>query len=68
MKLLINPIQLQAEFERVVKQYKNFYWATAWAGVGTKNFDLLLLNKRKIKKLVVGIHFYQTHPIGSLLE
>ena len=43
-------------------QYKNFYWATAWAGVGSKHFDNLLLNKSKIKKIVVGIHFYQTHP------
>lgn len=62
MKLLINSTQLETEFKRLTKQYKSFYWATAWAGVGSKHFDDLLSNKDKIKKIVVGIHFYQTHP------
>ncbi len=62
MKLIINPTQLVKEFERLTKQYNSFYWATAWAGVGSKHFDNLLANKEKIKKVVVGIHFYQTHP------
>ncbi|MBK7307814.1 MAG: phospholipase D family protein [Chitinophagaceae bacterium] len=62
MKLLISSTELEAEFKRLTKQYKNFYWATAWAGVGSKHFDDLLLNKDKIKRIVVGIHFYQTHP------
>lgn len=62
MKLIINATQLETEFSRLTKQYKNFYWATAWAGVDSKHFDNLLANKDKIKKIVVGIHFYQTHP------
>jgi len=62
MKLIINSIQLETEFKRLTSQYENFYWATAWAGVGSKHFDNLLANKDKIKKIVVGIHFYQTHP------
>lgn len=62
MKLIVNPTHLKTEFNRLIKQYKNFYWATAWAGVGSEQFDNLLANKDKIKKAVVGIHFYQTHP------
>ena len=62
MKLIINSIHLETEFKRLTKQYKSFYWATAWAGVGSKHFENLLANKDKIKKIVVGIHFYQTHP------
>ena len=62
MKLLITSTQLETEFKRLTKQYKNFYWATAWAGVGSKHFDDLVSNNDKIKKIVVGIHFYQTHP------
>jgi len=62
MKLIINSTQLENEFYRLIKQYKCFYWATAWAGVGSKHFNALMANKEKIKKIIVGIHFYQTHP------
>lgn len=62
MKLLITSTQLETEFKRLTIQYKCFYWATAWAGIGSNHFNDLLLNKDKIKKIVVGIHFYQTHP------
>ena len=62
MKLIISSIELQTEFRRLVKQYNNFYWTTAWAGIGSEHFEGLITNKSKIKKIIVGIHFYQTHP------
>lgn len=62
MKLITTAIELEKEFIRLIKQYDNFYWATAWASSGTKIFNDLITNKIKIQKLVVGIHFYQTHP------
>ena len=62
MRLIISTTELENEFLRLTNQYENFYWATAWAGVGSKHFDSLLKNKDKIRKIVVGIHFYQTHP------
>lgn len=37
-------------------------WATAWASAGSDVFDELVENRYKIKKIAVGIHFYQTHP------
>lgn len=62
MKLLISALQLTTEFNRLIKQYSEFYWATAWAGASSKEFVNLLQYKDKIKKMIVGIHFYQTHP------
>lgn len=62
MKLIISSIELQNEFTRLSKKYKKYYWNTAWAGVGSKNFETLISNQNKIEKIVVGIHFYQTHP------
>lgn len=62
MKLITTGTELEKEFRRLTKQYDHFYWATAWASSGSKLFNDLLANKGKIQKIVVGIHFYQTHP------
>ena len=41
--------------------YKEYYWAVAWA---TTNDQMKILTRRKkrIKKIIFGTHFYQTHP------
>lgn len=62
MKLITTATELEKEFRRLTKQYDNFYWATAWASSSSMLFNDLLTNKTKIQKIVVGIHFYQTHP------
>ncbi|EJF08368.1 phospholipase D family protein [Pontibacter sp. BAB1700] len=62
MRLIINSAQLTNEFERLMGQYQKYYWTTAWAGVSSKHFDYLKKNQGKIQKIVVGLHFYQTHP------
>lgn len=62
MKLITTSKELGNEFRRLIKLYDNFNWATAWAGSGSKLYNDLLINKLKIEKIVVGIHFYQTHP------
>lgn len=62
MKLLIKHSDLEKEFKRLIKQYSNFHWATAWASAGNEVFEDLLKNTYKIDKITVGIHFYQTHP------
>lgn len=62
MKLITNPKDLKKEFERLIKNYANFYWATAWASPDSELLKALCTKKNKIKELVVGIHFYQTHP------
>lgn len=62
MKLITTSSLLEKEFRRLTKEYSDFYWATAWAGINSKPFDDLISNQNKIKKIIVGIHFYQTHP------
>jgi HKD family nuclease len=62
MKLITTATELEKEFKRLTKQYKYFYWATAWASSSTTLFKDLVNNKEKIQKIIVGIHFYQTHP------
>jgi HKD family nuclease len=62
MKLITSPKELIKEFKQLIEEYDNFYWATAWASKNFDIFDELLKNKSKIQKIVVGIHFYQTHP------
>lgn len=62
MKLITTAVELETEFRRLIKQYDKFYWATAWASSSSTLFKDLLTNRSKIQKIVVGIHFYQTHP------
>lgn len=62
MKLLTVAAELEKEFKRLINQYEKFYWATAWASAGSPPFSALQNNREKIGKIVVGIHFYQTHP------
>lgn len=62
MKLITTAIDLEKEFKRLMKNYNEFYWATAWAGASSALFNELTSKKDKIKEIAVGIHFYQTHP------
>jgi hypothetical protein len=62
VKIIITATKLEKEFRRLIHEYDNFYWATAWAGHTSKSFNDLLKNRSKIRNLIVGIHFYQTHP------
>lgn len=70
MKLITTALELQKEFARLLKDYDHYYWSTAWASSSSKLFNELITNKTKIAKIVVGIHFYQTHPdfIEAFLE
>lgn len=62
MKLLITPTDFNNEFLRLLKNYNECFWATAWASTSSSNFKELVRFRNKIKKIVVGLHFYQTHP------
>lgn len=62
MKLITTAKELEKQFRRLTEQYDHFYWSTAWASSGSKPFKDLLTKMGRIKKIVVGIHFYQTHP------
>ena len=62
MRLITTQARLEKEFNRLLSTYKNYYWATAWAGIGSRSFENLVENEKKINQIIVGIHFYQTHP------
>lgn len=62
MKILTTPQALEKEFMRLLDSYTNYYWATAWASSSTSMFNELVSRRSQIKKITVGIHFYQTHP------
>lgn len=62
MKLLFSTLETEHEFIRLLRHYSAFKWATAWAGIDSSVFAELCRQEAKINQLVVGIHFYQTHP------
>jgi len=62
MKIITDSKKLEKEFLRLLEKYSTYYWSTAWASSKSKAFEKLKENIGKIGKIVVGIHFYQTHP------
>jgi HKD family nuclease len=62
MEIISKAQNLDKKLSLLIKKYKDISIATAWASMGSKSADQLLDNKVKIRQMVVGIHFYQTHP------
>jgi hypothetical protein len=62
MKLITNSKTLEKQFLRLLGKYSKYFWLTAWASSKSTSFDKLVRNKQRIEKIIVGIHFYQTHP------
>lgn len=62
MKLITESSSLQGTFLNLMSEFKHYFWTTAWAGIGSKPFDSLKKHHKRIGKIVVGLHFYQTHP------
>lgn len=62
MELLVNTKDLEDTFLTLMEKYSSYYWLTAWAGINSLPYEELSRNKIKIEKIVVGLHFYQTHP------
>jgi len=62
MKILYSVTDLKNEFIRLLENYNEYYWAVAWAGIDFDVFEMLKNKKDRIKEIIVGLHFYQTHP------
>lgn len=62
MKVISEASEIDSVLASLMERYKHYYIATAWASVGANSIAKLLENKDKIKKMIVGTHFYQTHP------
>ena len=62
MKLITNNAEFLNEFTRLLAEYNEYFFLTAWAGCNFNALNELRENSAKIRKVVVGLHFYQTHP------
>ncbi len=62
MRILSNAQEIHKELKRLIRKYTKYNWAVAWASTSFDGFELLTKNKRRIHRMAIGIHFYQTHP------
>lgn len=62
MKVLANRKEIDTEICRLICQYDKYYWAVAWASTQSTACDLLKTHADRIGKMIVGTHFWQTHP------
>jgi HKD family nuclease len=62
MELIDDPKVLQKTLVSCIERHAQIWFATAWASADTDFYRCLLANEAKIKKGVIGIHFFQTDP------
>ncbi len=62
MKLITTNAGLKSNLSRLTKKYSNIAFAVAWASASTEIFKELSAKRNRIRKAVIGTHFYQTHP------
>jgi HKD family nuclease len=62
MRVLSTAAAINGELVRLIGECSSCQVAVAWASVGFDAFNVLERNVTKIERLVVGTHFYQTHP------
>lgn len=62
MQLSKGGSSLNSKLKKLSEKHENISFAVAWASSGTDAFDAIYSGRKKIKKAVIGTHFYQTHP------
>jgi HKD family nuclease len=62
IRLLTTPHEISRSLQGALRKYRHFRWSVAWASTGFSLCDQLLRKRKQISQLVVGTHFYQTHP------
>ena len=62
MEVLTTSDGIEKKICSLIGKYQIISFASAWASANSKAFKVLMKNKNKINKIVVGIHFYQTNP------
>jgi HKD family nuclease len=62
MKILTTASKISTELQRLLSECQSCEISVAWASIGFPLFDLLAEHAPKIGRMVVGTHFYQTHP------
>jgi hypothetical protein len=62
MRLLTNAEELSKSVRVALTKYRFLRWSVAWASYDFPLCKLLLRHRDRIEQLIVGTHFYQTHP------
>jgi hypothetical protein len=62
VKLVTTNRALENTFSRLVAGYANVALAVAWATANTSVFKQLVAQSSRVRKAIIGTHFYQTHP------
>ena len=62
MQIITSPAVLGKIFRAQLASCEEISFAVAWASAGFDAYDALTKARRKIKKAVIGTHFYQTDP------
>jgi HKD family nuclease len=62
IKLLSTTREMSKALQDAMQRYQHFRWSVAWASSGFTLFDDLIKKRNRVSQLVVGTHFYQTHP------
>ncbi|MCD9465757.1 MULTISPECIES: restriction endonuclease PLD domain-containing protein [Photobacterium] len=62
MKIISKPSDIDKTLVKLMRRYNKYYIATAWASMGSKASSELVVNQDRIAKMIVGTHFFQTHP------
>jgi hypothetical protein len=62
MELITTNKPLENALSRLTKAYANVAFAVAWATANTSIFRRLAAQPPRIKRAIIGTHFYQTHP------
>ncbi|QUM84439.1 restriction endonuclease PLD domain-containing protein [Moritella sp. 28] len=62
MRIIAKPAEIDKVLVQLMKRYNKYHIATAWASMGSKASFELIKNKERIVRMVVGTHFFQTHP------
>jgi hypothetical protein len=62
MKILASANAIEQEFGRLMHSGAVLSGAVAWASAGFPLAEMVLERREQVKRLVVGLHFYQTDP------
>ncbi len=62
MKLISSGSELANTIVKLINVHDHVSIAVAWASSGTKAYKSLQKFRKKIRHIVIGTHFYQTHP------
>jgi HKD family nuclease len=62
MKLISSGTDLENTIVKLIDVHDHVSIAVAWASSGTMAYKSLKKSRKKIRQVVIGTHFYQTHP------